>query len=127
MMCQALVLRLDENIEEEVLLQIGDNRLTCFASICPYVIKKNETYPVQFHLKFFDSCVIEVVSESETPSILRVGNGFAYVITGRLEGEYLKSEGVFFEDEIFAKDFKYLSGKMVRLNVDRLDVEFLTQ
>ena len=127
MIYQALVLRLDENIEEEVSLQIGDNRLTCFANICPYVINENESYPVEFHLNFFDSCVIEEVSENEKPSIMRVGNGFAYVITGRLEGEHLKSMGMVFEDEKFANDFKYLSGKMVRLNVDRLEVEFLTR
>ena len=127
MIYQALVLRLDENIEEEVSLQIGGNLLTCFANICPYVINENGTYPVEFHLHFFDSCVIEEVSESETPSILRVENGFAYVITGRLEGEHLKSMEMVFEDETLAQDFKYLSGKMVRLNVDRLEVEFVTR
>lgn len=124
MIYQALVLRLDEDIEEEVLLQIGDIRLTCFANVCPYLIKENKTYPIEFHLNFFDLCRIEEVSENEAPSIVRVGNDFAYVIIGQLEGEHLKSRGLVFEDEILGRDFKYLSGKMVRLNVDRLEVEF---
>jgi hypothetical protein len=125
MIYQAKILYINENVEEEVMLQIGNTILTCFASVCPYVIEVNSTYPVELSLQIFsDDCFVKEVSDDTEPSIVRLGNAFAYVITGRLNGRSLESGRLAFEDDWFLSDFGYLDEKMVAVQVDRIDADF---
>ncbi|HTI72790.1 MAG TPA: hypothetical protein VMF06_22645 [Candidatus Limnocylindria bacterium] len=125
MIYQARLLWRNENLEEEVLVQIGEVQLICFANICPYKIFENETYPVELSLFWLDEYRLEQMPDTAEQAILQVGNNFAHVITGRLEGPCLESRGVVFEDEFLLDDYGYLSGQMVRLFVDRLEIEFI--
>ncbi|MDR1423473.1 MAG: hypothetical protein LBI92_02535 [Azoarcus sp.] len=122
MIYQAKVLRIDEIVEEEVTLQIGNTELTCFASMCPCTIGEESSYPLELIL--YDGYVVEEVSDDTEPSIVRLGNTFAHVITGRLNGRCLESEGLTFEDDALLSDFGYLDGKMVAMKVGRIDAYF---
>lgn len=127
MIYQALVLRVDEVIEEEVMLRFANHELTCFASVCPYPIDVGSSYPVELHpLVFADYSVTELADDTQ-PSVTRVNTGFSYVVTGKLSGNNLESSGLVFEDEVLQRDFSYLDGKMIAMRVDRMDVEFLSR
>ncbi|WP_205205198.1 hypothetical protein [Azonexus hydrophilus] len=122
MIYQAKILHIDENVEEKVTLQIGNTELTCFASVCPYAIKVGLSYPVELNL--FDDYTIEEISDDSEPSLVRVGNAFAYVITGRLNGRCLESGELIFKEDALLSDFGYLDGKMVAIKVGRIDADF---
>lgn len=125
MIYQAQVLHLDEDVEEEVVLQVGGIELTCFAGVCPYAIEEGLFYPVELRPVVFDDYVVTELADNPALSIVRVGNGFAYVVTGKLSGGCLESGGLIFEDEVLQRDFGHLDGKMVAMKVDRIDAEFL--
>jgi len=127
MIYEAKVLHLDKDIEEEVVLQIGGIVLTCFACVCPYVIKKYLSYPVELHLVVLGDYVVTELVSNSMPSIVRLGNGFASVVTGKLSGGCLDVGGLIFEDDVLQSDFGYLDGKMVAMKVDRIDAEFLAK
>lgn len=124
MIYQALVLRLNDDIEEEVMLRIDSIEIVCFASVCCYEIEVGLTYPVELYVVVFDDYSVTELPDSTKPSVTRDGNGFAYVISGKLNGNCLESCGLVFEDDVLKRDFGYLEGKMIAMKVDRLDVEF---
>ncbi|WP_197737413.1 hypothetical protein [Methylomonas rhizoryzae] len=127
MIYEALVLCVDEDIEEEVMLRIDDIELAGFASVCPYNIEVGLSYPVELHPVVFDDYSVNALPDGTLPSIDRVGTGFAYVITGKLSGSCLESGGLVIEDEMLQRNFSYLEGKMVAMKIDRMDVEFLSR
>jgi len=124
MIYQAKVLRISESIEEEVTLQIGNTELTCFAYFPLYGIEVGLSYPVELELLVLDEYVLEGLSDDLEPSLTRTGNTFAYVITGRLNGRYLKSGELTFEDDVLLSDFGHLDGRMVSMKVDRINADF---
>lgn len=127
MIYQALVLHVDEDIEEEVLLRIGGVEITCFASVCPYKVEVGLSYPVELHSVVFDDYSVTALPDETQPTVTRVGTGFAYVITGKLSGGYLETGDLVIEDEVLQRDFGYLDKKMIAMKVDRVDVEFLSR
>jgi len=124
MIYQAKVLRLNENDEEEVMLQIGNTELTCFSSSYSCEKKVGSSYPVELNLLVLDDYVVEKLPDDSEPSLVRIGDTFAYVITGRLNGRCLESGELTFEDDMLLTDFGYLDRKMVALKVDRIDADF---
>jgi hypothetical protein len=122
MIYQAKVLRIDAPIEGEVMLQVGNVELTCFAYSHPYGIEAGSYYPVA--LSLFDGYAVEEVSDDTEPSIVRLGNTFVHVITGRLNGRCLESGDLTLEDDALLSEFGYLDGKMVVMKVGRIDADF---
>lgn len=127
MIYQAKVLRLNEDIEEEVELQVGGDKLTCFASVCPYAIEVGLSYPVKLRLVVLDDYAVTELADDSPSSIARVGNGFAYALVGKLGGGCLESGGIIFEDDVLQRDFGYLDGKIIAMKIDRIDAEFLAR
>ena len=118
-----IVKKLSDDIEEEVTLDLNGLELTCFASICPNRVFEGKRYLVSFELMIVDEYLVEE-SADPTPSLERIGNGFSYWISGKLDGAIINSV-VQFEDEILLLDYGYLNNKNIRMKVDRIDVEFL--
>ena len=127
MIYQAQVIALSDDIEEKVTLQINDIRLNCFAGICPYPISVGKNYPVQLELVMLHNYEVMASPDSSGPAFIETGEGFTYLIQGRLNGRYLEADGLLFEDEMLQTDFGYLDGKTVTVKADRIDVEFLSQ
>ena len=126
MIYNAKVLHLNNDVEEEVLLQIGGVELTWFVSVCPYAIAEGLSYPIELRPVIFDEYVISELANNSVPSISRVESSFAYVVVGEMRGACLKSGELIFEDDVLQRDFGYLDGKMVAMKIDRIDAEFLT-
>lgn len=124
MIYSAKVEKIDEDVEEEVTLLVQGQKLVCFAGVCPYPIEEGGIYPVLLNLVVFDEYLVKQ-AEVASPSIERVGQSFSYVVTGKLFGDTLDA-GISFQDEIFLRDYGYLDGKMISVQVDRIDAEFLS-
>lgn len=122
-MIEAIVSGVSDSIEEEVVLRVGDVEIVCFVGYSPYSIEEGGEYPVALSLCFLDDFEL-TESDELCSSLRRIEGGFSYVVTGVLCGDVIDA-GVKFQDEMFLSDFGYLSGKMVSVRVDRIDVEFL--
>ncbi|MFT7723420.1 MAG: hypothetical protein QM788_11390 [Roseateles sp.] len=127
MIYQAQVIKLNDDIEEEVALQINGVRLNCFASVCPYPIEEGKSYSVQLELVMLDDYEVMESPDDAAPAFVETGKGFAYLVQGKLNGRYFEAGGLVFEDEVLQTEFGYLDGKMVTVKADRIDVEFLPQ
>lgn len=120
----ALVKKIGDDVEEEVMLSLNGFEITCFAGICPYQIEEGKEYPVSFELMVFNDYCVEEAQE-KVSSLERIGSGFSYWVVGKLKDGTINSP-IPFKDEILLSDFGYLDGKYVRVKADRIDVEFLT-
>lgn len=119
----ALIICLGNDIEEEVTLSINGIELTCFSSVCPYDLHKGEMYPVLLEIMIFDEYQVSELGVGVV-GLERIGNNFSYWITGRLDKGEVDC-GIRFEDEILLSNYGYMDGKLIKLKVDRIDVEFL--
>ena len=121
----AKIKRLNDDVEEEVVLCINGVELTCFATVCPYNIKEGASYHVELTAQVFNDYLVNALGEDASPSIVQVGNSFSHIITGLLNDNRLDAGGIVFEDDILLSEFGYLEGKIVSWKVDRIDAEFL--
>ena len=118
----AFVKSIDENVEEQVTLIVDGVEITCFASVCPYEIIEGKTYPVEFEIMLNDDYEIEQV-DSASSQIQKIGSGFAYKLSGEMLDGTIDC-GIPFYDDYLISEYGYLKGKLVSLNIDRMDVEF---
>lgn len=119
----ALIKQLNSDIEEEVTIKIGDITLTGFANICPYPIEKEKSYPISIGLTILDEFEI-VEQQGQEKQFSRIGNTFAYEISGLLTEQGMLDANILIEDEIF-EDYSYMYGEYIKIKVDRLSIEFL--
>jgi hypothetical protein len=89
------------------------------------VIQEGQLYPVRLELVVLDDYEVTESPVDTQPAFSRIGNGFSYMVHGRLSGTALHAGGLVFEDEVLQRDFGYLDGRFVSLKVDRIDVEFM--
>lgn len=122
---RAKVIRLNDNVEEEVLLQIGEWKIPCFAGICPYRICEGMEYLVDLSLLVLDEYEVKELPSGSSPAILSDGEGFGAELIGKINGNRLCVGELEFEDDILLSDYGYLDGKSVSVRADRIDVEFL--
>lgn len=121
------VIKIDNVVEEQVLIEVNNIQLNVFASICPYEIKEGSSYPVEISLSVFDEYDVAKLGDLSLPPFTRNGGGFGYIVRGRLNGDHLKVGDLLFEDEVLQKEFGYLDGETIALKVDRIDVEFIEE
>jgi hypothetical protein len=122
----AKLLRVNTEIEEEVLLQIGGWELLCFAGICPYPIREGQEYSVALSFVVLDDYEVRESSCDLQPCVRSMGSGFAAELVGRLNGNRLSVGPIEFEDDVLLSDYGYLDGKLVRVKADRISAEFLS-
>jgi hypothetical protein len=125
MIYHATILMMDDEIDEMVALRIGNNDLTCFASICPFPINIGDVYLVDLRAYFIDEPNVTILSEDVAESIKRVRDGFGYSLVGHLKGSQFIVNGLALDSESDFSLLEGLEGKKLRMAVDRLDVEFL--
>ncbi len=105
------------------MLDVEGYKITGFASVCPYPIRVGGKYKVGFYLFVADEFSPYEVRERAFPSIIREDDSFRYTLTGKLTGNTIDC-GIRIEDEIFTEKYGYLNGKIIRVNIDRIDIEF---
>ncbi|NRT73834.1 hypothetical protein [Clostridium beijerinckii] len=119
----ALIKKINCDIEEEVTVKIGDVILTGFANICPYPIEEDKSYPISISFTILDEFEI-VEQQGQEKQFSRIGDTFAYEISGLLTEQGLLDANIIIEDEVF-EDYSYIYGKYVKFKVDRISLEFL--
>ena len=121
----AMVVDLDEDVEEVVQLRVEGFLITCFSSLCPYQISKGLLCSVNLQLMVFDDYKIELCHEFGEYGFRRMGEGLGYVVCGRVNGNKLEVGSIEFEDDVLMRDYWFYDGKCVLIKVDRIDAEFL--
>ncbi|HAY0637461.1 hypothetical protein [Serratia rubidaea] len=119
----AKVISLSDNIEEEVLLSLGEKELCCFIDSAPYKLVEGCVYLIDLNLSFVDDESM-VESEDKKISIKRIDDGFSYEIVGFVSENKLITDGVIFDDELLL-DYVYLDSNYVKVTPDRIGVSFL--
>ncbi|MCD1260540.1 hypothetical protein B5M42_017195 [Paenibacillus athensensis] len=118
----AVLERVSQVIEEEVLININGITFTGFSTLCPYPVVEGKQYKVKLGLTILDDVIIKQLDQPHE-KLIQIGEGFSYLIRGRVKDNTLESI-VSFEDD-FLLDFAYLNGEFIELYVDRISVEFL--
>ncbi|ELN2737005.1 hypothetical protein [Pluralibacter gergoviae] len=120
----AKLVSLNDDIEEEAVLSLGEKEICCFIDSAPYPLIEGDIYLVEINVSFLDE---EELSEAGSVNLSfdRVGETFSYEIVGFLSGDTLITDGIIFRDEFFAEEFSFLNSKYVALKPDRISVSFL--
>lgn len=119
----AKVLSVNNDIEEEVVLLLGEREICCFINHCEYDITEGELYLVDITLTFLDD---ESLESSDSTSFVMVKDEktFAYFINGFLIDDKVYINDFIFQDEIFL-EYGYLNRSYVKFLPDRISVAFL--
>lgn len=117
---QVFVVRLGSDIEEEVDVVIDGRALTCFMSVCPHEVEQGRTYRGSVSLWAADGLDLREAL-NEPVGMTRLGDGFRYRVVGILRGVELNA-GIRFEDDAFASELHYLDGRLVAVDVDRIQL-----
>jgi hypothetical protein len=120
----AEVIKIDENIEEEVVVEIKHVQFTGFIANAPYPINVGSKYIVEISLYYDEVEVKESIMREK--SLVQKNDTFCYIINGFLNESGQLDIGFLIEDELF-EDYQYLYGKYITLTVDRLNLDFLTK
>ena len=119
---KAKILKLNDNIDEDVTLLIEGIVINCFISYCPYEIQVGDTYDVELMMNLADDLKVERV-ELRKILIERLGHGYSYLLYGNLHNDILLSftalnaEGIHY-------DHPECNGQFIKLEVERIDVSF---
>lgn len=120
----AFIKDISQDIEGEVTLLVSGLELTCFSNMPPSRNSIGTECEIEFLPMVFGEYDVREVADNSEPLVQRVGNSFAYVVSGRLAGGGVEAGPVTFEDEMLESEFGYLNGKMVAWKIERLDVDF---
>ena len=124
MICYAKILDIDDAVEEAITISLGEITLVCFCSSIVKEIKVGEIYLCEIDLEYFDDEVLEE-AKSNNARIERIGDSFAYTLYGYYNNGTIFLNGLYFCGEDLL-DYGYLDNKFVKLNVCRINIDFLS-
>lgn len=116
-----LICRIDPIIEEEIDFLINKQKVTGF-NTSPQEVIVNKEYEAEIDIFVNDALTIEEQIEGKFKKIENITNG-GYILFGKLLKANILDVGFFITSDLF-EDYKYLEGKYVCLQVDRLQVSF---
>ncbi|WP_447793061.1 hypothetical protein [Pseudomonas farris] len=119
---EALVVEIDEVVEDSVVLLVNGVIVKCFASYCPFKIELGKQYEVEFDLVLPD-CDFVVVAQETSTLVEMIGDGFSCALYGYLDGSVFRSF-VDFADQEIHYEYPHLNEQYVKITVDRIDVSF---
>ena len=118
----ALVVSIDEIVEEEVVLLIENLEVKCFLNYCPSKIEVGKQYEIELEMVLPDEGFV-VAAEKQKHTLEMIGEGFSCVLFGYLDGSVFRSF-VDFEDQEIHFEYPELNEQYVKIAVDRIDVSF---
>ena len=107
------ILRLNDEVEEEVVINVNEMELVCFSNMLPYGAKEGMCYRIELIPMVFNDYLVHELNSNTFPSITRIKNSFSYVIVGKLIGNRLDAGPVILEDDLLLSSFGYLDGKII--------------
>jgi hypothetical protein len=121
---EAKLIGLSPWIDEEVTIEVNGVQIVGFATVCPYEIELNKTYPIEISLEFFDGKGFKELKE-EKYQLQHIGEAYSYILSGKVIEDSLDvGHGIRIYDELF-EEHPYLNGSFVEVKVDRLCVDFV--
>jgi hypothetical protein len=117
---KALVVGIDQFIEDAIDLVVEGFSVRCFVSYSPSKIEVGVTYEVEFEMLLpGEECVI--ATECENQKIEMLNGGFSCDIYGYLDGDVFRSF-IDFSDQDIHYEYPHLNGRFVKVTADRIDV-----
>ncbi|MBV6821312.1 hypothetical protein [Pseudomonas sp. PD9R] len=119
---EALVVEIDEVVEDVMVLLVEGVLVKCFASYCPSKIKVGKQYNVEFEMVLPEANFL-VPAHGTDAKIEMTGNGLSCVISGYLDGDVFHSF-VDFMDQGIHYEYPQFNKRYVEVAVERIDVSF---
>ncbi|NNA67921.1 hypothetical protein [Pseudomonas gessardii] len=120
---KALVVAINEHVDEDVTLVIDGITVNCFASVYPYEISIGNTYDIELTLTLTENYEIQSVTSIDR-LVEKKGNGYAYFLYGKLCNDIFNTFTVFHGEEIHY-EHPELNDQFIKLEVSRIDATFL--
>ena len=119
----AKLLNISEINEEHITLLMGEHTIECFLNSCPYKIEIGNTYNIELTINLSDSYQIKKVSNTGV-SIEKIARGYAYFLYGTLKNDLIETFTDLYDEDVHY-DHPELNDQFIKLEVDRIDVNFL--
>lgn len=119
----AKLIRINENDENHATLLINGLYIECLVNSCPYEIEIEKTYLVELTLFLSDSYMISRAKQTDLP-VEKSSKGYTYILCGTLRNGVFESF-TNFDDQDIHYDHPDLNDQYVKLEVDRIDVNFV--
>lgn len=117
--------KLDPNIEEKAIVQIGNVEIQCFVRCWPSSVEVGHFYNADIDVDILDDF------EMKEQAVQTIGfeqiNAFAYSIFGKfsLDSQTVDAGIPIRFDQDYLYDYAYLDGKYVSVRVDRINLSFV--
>lgn len=119
----AIVEKISDEIDGELLLSVNGVELTCFGySSLPQDVRAGDICRVELFPTVLDDYIVREAREGEVAGAFRQGNTLSYFLVGRLSDGRLDVGGVIFEDEVLSIDFECFNDRDISWIVDRIDI-----
>jgi len=119
----AKLLKINEYDEDHATLLINGLYIECLVNSCPYEIEIEKTYLVELTLFLSDTYLISRAKNTD-PIVEKSSKGYTYFLCGTLKNSVFESF-TNFDDQDIHYDHPDLNDQYVKLEVDRIDVNFV--
>ncbi|NMZ02173.1 hypothetical protein HBO04_18800 [Pseudomonas proteolytica] len=120
---KALIVAINEHVDEDVTLVIDGITVNCFISVCPYEISIGNTYDIELTLTLAENYTVQSVTSIDR-LVEKKGNGYAYFLYGKLCNDAFNTFTILHSEEIHY-EHPELNDQLIKLEVLRIDVTFL--
>lgn len=97
MLYKCKIKKLDNTIEEAVLIEINGYELHCFISYCPFKIFENQFYEVELSYEIFNDYILD--KSTSNIGFRKIDDSFKYEITAELKNNHLTLQNIQFEED----------------------------
>ena len=125
MLYKCKIKKLDNDVEEAVLIEINGYELYCFISYCPFKIFENQFYEVELSYEIFNDYILD--KSTSNIGFRKIDDSFKYEITAELKNNHLTLQNIQFEEDEYLINYSYLDNCLVTLTVDRISVSFIRE
>ena len=123
MLYECKIKKLDNAIEEAVLIEVNGYELYCFISYCPFKIVENKYYEIELSYEILNDYVLD--KSNSNVGFRKIDDSFRYEIIAELKNNCLILPNIQFEEDEYLINYSYLDNCLVALLVDRISVSFI--
>lgn len=123
MLYECKIKKLDNAIEEAVLIEVNGYELYCFISYCPFKIFENKYYEIELSYEILNDYVLD--KSNSNVGFRKIDDSFRYEIIAELKNNCLILPNIQFEEDEYLINYSYLDNCLVALLVDRISVSFI--
>ena len=125
MLCKCKIKKLDNTIEEAVLIETNGYELYCFISYCPFKIYENKYYEIELYYEILNNYALD--KSTSNIGFYKIDDSFRYKIIAKLKNNCIILPNIQFEEDEYLINYSYLDDCLVSLLVDRISVSFINE